>query len=363
MKRNHFFMFACCSAFAASVFAGCATPEKPAELIQLESFRNSEEAAQINDTAPDAYNTCTDLTNKSIEAWQNNELSVSKLYAALGQRQYATARAQSSLNEAKAREDAANAEIKELEAKMETLKVKQQGLEKSIALIKKSIADNDMANVENRIQMAMTERAKAEGVEAPLTQKELFNKADAKIKEAQNDNAAGKREEASAAAEEARVLFIEAYDKSKPEFDKKQNAAKAAEMQKALFTDAQTIVGSSYVITDIKSTVIIVAASFDKNKSDILPDKLPVYNQIAALLAKYPNSDVTIEGHVQKSTSNYFEVSQRRCDTVRDYLIGLGVDRSRIMTTAKGKEELRYNEKTKSNRPLNDRVEISITLR
>ena len=356
-------MLACCTAFAASLFAGCATPEKPAELVQLESFRNTEEAAQINDAAPEAYKVCTELTNKSIDAWQNNELSEAKLYADLGQRQYATARAQASLNDAKKREDAANAEIKEVEAKFETLKAKQEGLEKSIDLIKKSISDNDMANVENRIQMTMTERAKAEGVEANLIQKDLFSKADAKLNEARNANAAGKREEASAAAEEARVLFIEAFEKAKPEFDKKQDAAKSAEMQKALFNDAQAIVGASYVVTDIKSTVIIVAASFDKNKSDILPSKLPIYNQIAALLAKYPNSDVTIEGHVQKATSNYFEVSQRRCDTVRDYLIGLGVDRSRIMTTAKGKEEQRYNEKTKSNRPLNDRVEISITLR
>ncbi|MBQ1926361.1 MAG: OmpA family protein [Proteobacteria bacterium] len=90
--------------------------------------------------------------------------------------------------------------------------------------------------------------------------------------------------------------------------------------------------------------------------------KLDALRRIAELAKKYPEATVTVEGHVQKATKNYFEVSQRRCDTVRDFLMSQGVEYKRLITTAKGKENLRYDEKKKTNRQLNDRVEVILTL-
>ena len=84
--------------------------------------------------------------------------------------------------------------------------------------------------------------------------------------------------------------------------------------------------------------------------------------RIADLAKKYKDATIMIEGHAQKGTKNYFEVSQRRCDATRDYLISLGVEYGRMMTTAKGKDVLRYDEKQKDNRAKNDRVEISLVL-
>ncbi len=363
MKRNHLFQFVFCAAIASVCFTGCGPQEKPAELVQLEALRSSEESASINGAAPEAYKECTDLTNKAIDAWQDGEQSKAKIYAALGQRQYATAQAKARLNEANSRKAAADQEIKLIEEQLKTEQAKLDGLEKHIALLKTTISSNDMANVENRIQIAMTEREKAVGVEAATNQKDIFDQAEAKLKEAGEHNAAGRRDEASAAAEAARVLYADAYEKAKPDFDKKQLAAQAAERQKALFSEAQSIVGPSYVFTDMQSTVIVLAAAFEKNKSDILPVKLDALKRIAELINKYADASVSIEGHVQKSTKNYFEVSQRRCDATRDYLITQGVQYNRIMTTAKGKEILRYDEKQKDNRAMNDRVEIIITLK
>lgn len=364
MKQSPVVLFVFCCATALIAMTGCGPQEKPAELIQLEELRNSEESASINGAAPNAFKACTDLTNKSIDAWQDGEQIQAKMYAALGQRQYATARAQASLKHAQDRATAAENEMKNLSLQMETLKAKQDGLEKSIELMKTNIANSDMANVENRIQIAITEREKAVGIEAPLTQKEAFDAAEAKLKEAGEKNAHGQREEASAAAEEARLLFAKAYELAKPEFDKKQLAAQSAERQKALFTEAQSIVGPDYVITDMKSTVIILAAAFEINQAEILPVKLDALRRVAELVKKYPNASISIEGYAQTRTKRgkEFEVSQRRCDTTRDYLISQGIEYKRIMTTAKGKEAPRYNEKQKANRALNDRVEIIISL-
>ena len=159
--------------FVAATAMGCGPQEKPAELVQLEQLRNSDESAAINVAAPEAYKACTDLTEKAIDAWQDGEQAQARTYAALGQRQYATAQAQAKMRDAQSRQQKAEAEIQDLTLKMDTLKAKQTGLEKSIDLMKANIANSDLANVENRIQMAMTEREKALGVEALSRRKPL----------------------------------------------------------------------------------------------------------------------------------------------------------------------------------------------
>ena len=318
--------------------AGCGPQEKPAALTQLEELRQSEDSAAINAAAPEAYKKCTDLTNKAVDAWQDGEQANAKTYAALGQRQYATARAQSMMVDAQKREEEAEKEMKTLSIQMETLEARREGLEKSIALIKNQIASSDIANVENRIQVAMTERERAVGVDAAVSQKATFDLAEAKLKEASNYNVGGQRESASKAAEEARLLYAKAYELAKPEYDRKVQSAQSAERQKTLFTDAQAIVGPGYVFTDMKSTVVVLAGAFEMNKSDVLPSKQDALRQIAGLANKYPDATVIIEGYTQTRTKNYYEVSQRRVDAPR------------------------YDEKKKENRMLNDRVEISLTL-
>ena len=350
------------SIMLSAALAACGPQAKPEALTQLEELRQSEESAAINTAAPEAYSRCTDLTNKAIDAWQDNEQAQAKMYAALGQRQYATARAISMMKSAEERETAAESEYEKINLQMQALEAKRDGLEKSIDLRKAQIAASDVANVENRIQMAMTERERAAGVDAATLQKETFDAAEQKLNEASGYNTSGQREAAAKSAEEARLLYAKAYEMAKPEYDKKVQSAQSAERQKSLFTEAQSIVGPEYVFTDMKSTIIVVAGAFESGKGTILPVKQDVMRRIAELAKKYQDATVIIEGFTQTRTKNHYEVSQRRVDAARDMLVGFGVDYKRMMTTAKGKESPRFDEKKKENRALNDRVEISLTL-
>ncbi len=348
----------------ASFAVGCGPQPKPEELTQLEEQRASEDTAAINVAAPEAYKRCTDLTEKAISAWQDGEQSTAKMYASLGQRQYATARAEAKRQEALARISAAQDEAKAIKLQMETLNAKQEGLEKSISLMKANIANADNANAEHRIQLAMTEQEKARSIEADIADasKAVYAEATAKLKQAGEANAYGKREEASALADEAKALYIKAYDLAKPDYEKRLASAKAAEAQKALYEDAKNIVGPTYAETTLTTTRMIFANAFEKDKYDISYEKQDAFKRVAELAKKYPDAGISIEGYTQKNTKQYFEVSQRRADAVRDFLISQGVDYKRIQVTAKGKDYLRYDEKTKSNRPLNDRVEIIFSL-
>ena len=360
-KMTRWFM----AGLMALMVSGCGPQPKPEELLQLEELRASEESAQINQIAPEAYRRCTELTDKAVSAWQDDELSTAKTYASLGQRQYATAKAESKRREALARRDAAKAEHEKLTLQMETLRVKQQGLETNIAQIKANIALADNANAEYRIQIARTEQEKARGVEADITEasKSVFAEANKKLNEAGNANAYGKREEASSLADEAALLFAKAYQLAKPEFDKRQATVLLDQARKAIYEEAKAILGPTYVIsTDMKATIMVFAAAFDKDKYDIVSGKQIAFDRVIALIAKYPTAQITIEGYVQKNTKQYFEVSTRRAEAVRDYLIARGVDYKRIIASGKGKDMLRYDERKKDNRPMNDRVEIIIAL-
>jgi outer membrane protein OmpA-like peptidoglycan-associated protein len=108
--------------------------------------------------------------------------------------------------------------------------------------------------------------------------------------------------------------------------------------------------------------VIVLASAFEKDKTDILPVKQDALRRVAELANKYADTTIMIEGYTQTKGKNAYEVSQRRCDATRDFLVTQGVDYKRIVTTAKGKEAPRYDEKKKENRALNDRVEINIIL-
>jgi peptidoglycan-associated lipoprotein len=60
----------------------------------------------------------------------------------------------------------------------------------------------------------------------------------------------------------------------------------------------------------------------------------------AEWLKRYPNVSVTIEGHAdERGTREYnLALGDRRANNVRNYLIGQGVDASRIQTISYGKE-------------------------
>ncbi|MCL2326606.1 MAG: OmpA family protein [Proteobacteria bacterium] len=361
MKNIHIGRLIICSSLALWAM-GCGPQPKPEELTQLEALRMSEESAAINQAAPEAFRISTTLTQRSVEAWQRGELAQARTFASLGQRQYATAQAEATRIESEARQVAAEAEINTLTQQMETLRARQDGLEKSIALMKTNISTADMANVEHRIQMALTERERAVGVEGDVLQREVFLAAEAKLAEARDRSAHGRREEAGRAAEEARLLYVQVFEAAQPIFAQKLDSARSAQRQRQLFEEAQAIVGPSYVLTDMRSTRVIFAGSFDRDRVVILPSKLDAFRRLAEMARKYEDATIVIEGFTQTRTSQFFEVSQRRADAVRDFLISQGIAHNRIITTARGRDSIRYNENVTANRGLNDRVEISLTL-
>ena len=341
----------------------CGPQEKPAELVQLEEMRRAPESAEINGLAPDEYRKCTDLTNKAVAAWQDGEQEQARIYAELGRRQYITAQAKSSFQEADRRKQAAITEARNLEAKMDAMRTKADELTKSIDATKHRIAEVDPNNSELHIQLAMAERDKAVAVEAEEYQKATFREADAKLKNASTQNVKGERRKATQFADEARALFVKAYEGAKPEFDKKQAILASAERLKALTADAEITFGKGNVVTtDTRETILVLKGAFEKDKAELSTDAMDLLKKAAELLKRYPEATLRVEGFGQKASKNAQKIGQERADAARSFLVGQGVDGGKVKALSRGKTFLRFDEKKKENRALNDRVEVVILL-
>ncbi len=81
---------------------------------------------------------------------------------------------------------------------------------------------------------------------------------------------------------------------------------------------------------------------FEFDKSTIHPDDFPVLEKNATLLkGTYKDSGVLIEGHCdERGTVVYnLELGKRRAQAVKDYLLDLGIEESRIQIVSYGKEK------------------------
>jgi peptidoglycan-associated lipoprotein len=88
---------------------------------------------------------------------------------------------------------------------------------------------------------------------------------------------------------------------------------------------------------------------FDFDRYDIRPGDADILKENAALLKKYPNVKIQIEGHCdERGTVEYnLALGERRATSAKNYLVSLGVAPARISTISYGEEkpiDPRHNE-------------------
>ncbi len=130
-----------------------------------------------------------------------------------------------------------------------------------------------------------------------------------------------KKEEA--AKPEAERVAKEKETKAKEQFEKSLVAERTPGIQGEVF--------ESSLLKDIH---------FDFDKYDIRPGDAAILKEDAALLKKYPNVKIQIEGHCdERGTVEYnLALGERRANKAKDYLVSLGISTARISTISYGKE-------------------------
>ena len=79
---------------------------------------------------------------------------------------------------------------------------------------------------------------------------------------------------------------------------------------------------------------------FEYDAANLLPESRQRLQNIAQVLSKHPQLMVRIEGNCdERGTEDYnLQLGQARADAARKYLVGLGVETSRIATLSYGKD-------------------------
>jgi OmpA-OmpF porin, OOP family len=111
---------------------------------------------------------------------------------------------------------------------------------------------------------------------------------------------------------------------------------------------------------ELKQTVY-----FDTNKAKIQKRSFRLLDEVAQALTDFPTIEVRIEGHTDSQGKDAFnkKLSQRRAESVRNYLIKKGIAASRMVGVGFGEEVPIADNRTKDGRAQNRRVEFFITRR
>jgi outer membrane protein OmpA-like peptidoglycan-associated protein len=102
---------------------------------------------------------------------------------------------------------------------------------------------------------------------------------------------------------------------------------------------------------------------FDFNKANLKPAAISQLAAVLQALREQPGAQILLVGHTDSIGSDAYNMglSQRRADSVANYLVQNGVPRQSIRTEAKGESEPVASNANPQGRAQNRRVEITLS--
>jgi OmpA-OmpF porin, OOP family len=116
----------------------------------------------------------------------------------------------------------------------------------------------------------------------------------------------------------------------------------------------------SLVIVTAKEIKITQQIHFEFDKDKIRPESFPILDAVADVLRTTPNIKIDVQGHTDnKGAADYNKkLSDRRAASVKKYLVGKGIDASRLVSHGYGAEQPIVPNTNDQNRALNRRVQF-----
>ena len=244
-------------------------------------------------------------------------------------------------------------------------------------------AENQRIEMQQRTEEAR-QRAQAEADRARQAQEER-DQAQQQLTEAQQqqqaaDQARQQAEQAAqeaaqerAAAEQARQQALQEQENLRQQMQQAQAQAQQAQTmaQRAEMEREQT---RQHLLTQLNQVLqtkdtargLIVNMSdvlFDFNKATLKPGARERLARVAGILLAYPDLHLQIEGYTDNigSDSYNMQLSDRRAETVRDYLVSQSVPAANVGARGLGKADPVASNDTAAGRQMNRRVELVVS--
>lgn len=214
--------------------------------------------------------------------------------------------------------------------------------ERAVAAAENAEEDDDEAPVEH---LAFVAHQKVEIARAQAQQRLYEDDRKRLIEERDRSRLEARTREAEMAREEARLAAQNAT----------QSQEEAAELRRQMesLNAKPTERGMVLTLGDVL---------FETNEYVIKPGAHNNLDRLADFLKRYEDRDVRIEGHTDSSGDDAYnmQLSERRADAVRQYLVSQGISPRRIVATGRGETTPVASNNTAGGRQLNRRVEIII---
>ena len=113
---------------------------------------------------------------------------------------------------------------------------------------------------------------------------------------------------------------------------------------------------------EIGTTVNLKSVLFIQSKPELLPESYPELDLVVAFMNANPNVEIELAGHTDNRGSyrQLMELSQKRVNRVKDYMVSKGIDKKRITGRGYGGSQPVAGNDTEEGRMLNRRVEFII---
>lgn len=133
---------------------------------------------------------------------------------------------------------------------------------------------------------------------------------------------------------------------------------KQAEELKKTIPDAKIERVGEGIVVEFSSDVL-----FGYDQSSLFNDSKSALGKLITVLNYYPDTDIEVQGHTDSkgSTSYNQSLSNKRANTVSDYLINYGISYNRVRVKGFGEDVPKYSNDTATGRDQNRRVEFLIT--
>jgi OOP family OmpA-OmpF porin len=116
------------------------------------------------------------------------------------------------------------------------------------------------------------------------------------------------------------------------------------------------------IILEKGKKVILLGVNFETNKATLTRDSRNILEEAYAALIANPDAHVEISGHTDNVGSDAYnqDLSLRRAQTVRNWLVQRGIAGNRMKTAGKGEMEPVASNRTVEGRAENRRIEFYV---